>query len=196
MDQTMSANTQSTTVGELPTPTSTDSRVATALTRLVWLLFAGSLGALAVRLANGSGWEFADLVAVDGLTVVMWVAVTFFSGIVHSYSKRYMAGSETIAQFFARVFAFTLVVMVLVAADNVVLFGLAWLAMGLLMAGLIGHVEGWTQAQAAATVARRYFLASSAMLAVALATLSVSTGTTTPCSCHSSKRRFSRRRAS
>jgi len=179
MDQTMSANTQSTTVGELPTPTSTDSRVATALTRLVWLLFAGSLGALAVRLANGSGWEFADLVAVDGLTVVMWVAVTFFSGIVHSYSKRYMAGSETIAQFFARVFAFTLVVMVLVAADNVVLFGLAWLAMGLLMAGLIGHVEGWTQAQAAATVARRYFLASSAMLAVALATLSVSTGTTT-----------------
>jgi len=175
----MSANTQSTTVGQLSTPSSTDSRVATTLTRLVWLLFVGSLGALAVRLTASSGWALDGLVAVDGLTVVMWVAVTFFSGIVHSFSKRYMAGSETIDQFFGRVFAFTLVVMVLVAADHLVLFGLAWLAMGLLMAGLIGHVEGWPQAQAAAAVARRYFIASTALLAVALGTLWWTAGVTT-----------------
>jgi len=175
----MSGNEQATTVGQLPTPTSTKSRVATTLTRLVWLLWATSLGALAVRLWTGSGWKLAGLVAVDGLTVVMWTAVTFFSGIVHSYSKRYMAGNETVDQFFARVFAFTLVVMVLVAADSLVLFGIAWLAMGLVMASLIGHVDGWPQAQAAAAVARRYFLASSALLAVALGTLWWTTGATT-----------------
>jgi NAD(P)H-quinone oxidoreductase subunit 5 len=75
--------------------------------------------------------------------------------------------------------AFTLVVMVLVAADGLVTFGVAWLAMGLLMAGLIGHVEGWPQAQAAASLARRYFLASSASLAVGLVTLWWVTGATT-----------------
>jgi NAD(P)H-quinone oxidoreductase subunit 5 len=47
------------------------------------------------------------------------------------------------------------------------------------MAGLIGHVEGWTQAQAAASHARRYFLASSAALGVAFVTLWWVTGATT-----------------
>jgi NAD(P)H-quinone oxidoreductase subunit 5 len=90
-----------------------------------------------------------------------------------------MAGNRTIDRFFGRVFAFTLTVMVLVAADSLVLFGAAWLAMGLVMASLIGHVEGWPQARAAASLARRYFLASSALLAVGLGTLWWLTGAAT-----------------
>ena len=143
----------------------------TALTRLVWVLCVASLGALAVHLWSGETWELTGLVVVDGLTVVMWATVTFFSGIVHSYSRRYMAGNRTIDRFFGRVFAFTLTVMVLVAADSLVLFGAAWLVMGLVMADLIGHVEGWPQARAAASLARRYFLASSGLLAVGFVTL-------------------------
>ena len=149
------------------------------LTRLVWLLWVASLGALAARLWTGASVDLAGIVAVDGLTVVMWVTVTLFAGIVHSYARRYMAGSRTIDRFFARVFAFTLVVMVLVAADNLVLFGVAWLAMGLLMADLVGHAEGWPQAQAAASLARRHFIASSGLLAAALGTLWWATGATT-----------------
>jgi NAD(P)H-quinone oxidoreductase subunit 5 len=145
----------------------------------VWLLWVVSLGALAVHLWGGATWELAGVVAVDGLTVVMWATATFFSGIVHSYSRRYMAGDRGYDRFFGGVFAFTLIVMVLVAADDVRLFGLAWLAMGLVMAELIGHVEQWPQAQAAASLARRYFLASSGLLAVALATLWWHTGATT-----------------
>jgi len=174
----MTGQKQTTTIGALPTPTGTDSRLPAALTRLTWLLWGLSLGALAAFWLGGSR-ELAGLVVVDGLTVVMWTTVTFFSGIVHSYSRRYMAGNEGIDRFFGRVFAFTLVVMVLVAADNLLLFGGAWLLMGLVMAGLVGHVEGWPQAQAAAALARRYFLASSALLAVALATLWWTTGATT-----------------
>ncbi|RLM88830.1 oxidoreductase [Halobellus sp. Atlit-38R] len=175
----MTGQEQSTTVGQLSTPTNGDSRVPATLTRLVWVLWIVSLGVLAVRFRGGGGWEIAGLVAVDGLTAVMWVTVTFFSGIVHSYSRRYLAGSRTIDRFFGRVFAFTLAVMLLVAADHLALFGLAWLAMGLLMADLIGHVEGWPQAQAAASLARRYFLASSALLTIALAALWWDTGATT-----------------
>jgi NAD(P)H-quinone oxidoreductase subunit 5 len=152
--------------------------VPALLTRVVWLLWVGSLGALAVQFRNGTV-ELADVVAVDGLTVVMWVTVTFFSGIVHSYSRRYMAGDPAIERFFGRMFAFTLVVMVLVAAESLLLFGVAWLAMGLVMADLIGHVEGWPQAAAAGALARRYFLASSALLAAGLGTLWWATDATT-----------------
>jgi NAD(P)H-quinone oxidoreductase subunit 5 len=145
----------------------------------VWFLWIASLGVFAVHLWSGETWELAGVVVVDGLTVVMWTAVAFFSGIVHSYSRRYMAGSSTIDRFFGRVFAFTLTVMVLVAADSFVLFGAAWLVMGLVMAELIGHVEGWPQARAAASLARQYFLASSASLAVGLVALWWLTGATT-----------------
>ena len=175
----MDGHEQTTTVGQLPADIGEQSRLPAILTRLVWLLWVASLGALVAQFTRGEAWELAGLVAVDGLTVVMWAAVTFFSGIVHSYSRRYMAGSETIDRFFGRVFAFTLVVSVLVAADSFLLFGLAWLAMGLVMADLIGHVEGWPQAQAAASLARRYFLASSGLLAVALGTLWWHTGAAT-----------------
>jgi NAD(P)H-quinone oxidoreductase subunit 5 len=90
-----------------------------------------------------------------------------------------MAGSAHETTFFATVFAFTLTVMLLVAANHLALFALAWLTMGLLMAKLVGVVEGWEQARAAARVARRYFLASSALLAVGLTALWWATGATT-----------------
>ncbi|WP_318568585.1 proton-conducting transporter membrane subunit [Salinigranum marinum] len=175
----MTGHDQPTTVGQLPNTTSQSSLAPRTFTRLVWALWLASLAVLVGRLVDPTSWTLAGVVAIDGLTVVMWVAVTFFSGIVHSYSRRYLAGSRHVDRFFSRVFAFTLVVMVLVAADHVVLFGAAWLAMGLLMADLIGHVDGWPQAQAAAAVARRYFVASSALLAVSLGTLSWATGETT-----------------
>jgi NAD(P)H-quinone oxidoreductase subunit 5 len=175
----MTGQDRTTTVAPLP-KTDTDSPLApAALTRLVWLLWVASLGAVALRLLTGEGWALAGVVAVDGLTLVMWVVVTFFSGVVHSYSRRYMAGDRHVGRFFRRVFGFTLAVMVLVAAQHLALFAAAWLAMGLLMAGLIGHVRGWAQARAAARLSRQYFLASSALVAVAAAVLWASTGATT-----------------
>ena len=174
----MAEHEQTRTVGALPTPDTGTSRVPAALTRVVWLLWVGSLGVLATHLSGGGPWEL-EIVVVDGLTVVMWVTVTFFSGIVHSYSRRYMAGNRHVDRFFARVFGFTLAVSVLVAADSVVLFWAAWVAMGLLMADLVGHRRNWPQARAAASLARRYFLAGGGLLAVALATLWWDTGAVT-----------------
>jgi NAD(P)H-quinone oxidoreductase subunit 5 len=176
---TMTGQQETTTVGQLPTPASSESRVPTVLTRIVWMLLVVSLGVAAIFGWRGEGGALTGLFAVDGLTVVMWVTVTFFSGIVHSYSRRYMAGNRTIDRFFGRVFAFTIVVMVLVAADNIALFAVAWLAMGLVMADLIGHAADWPQAAAAASLARRFFLTSSGLLTVALATLWWQTGATT-----------------
>jgi NAD(P)H-quinone oxidoreductase subunit 5 len=175
----MSERTERTTVGALPDTTAASSHVPAALTWLVWALFAASIGVLALRVRSGGDWTFPGVVTVDGLTVTMWVVVTVFSGVVHSYSRRYMAGSAHGTRFFATVFGFTVAVLALVAADHVALFGLAWLVMGLLMAELVGVVRGWKQARAAARIARTYFLASSALLGVALAALWWATGETT-----------------
>ncbi|MFT4947495.1 MAG: NAD(P)H-quinone oxidoreductase subunit 5, partial [Natronomonas sp.] len=174
----MTETQQPTTVGQLPTSRSDTSRVPAVLTRLIWLLWVGALGLAVAYLFRGHPWA-AGPVVVDGLTAVMWVTATFFSAIIHSYSRRYMAGSETIDRFFVRVFAFTLAVMTLVAADHLLLFAAAWLAMGLVMAELIGHVENWPQAQAAGALARRHFLASTAALGAGLVALWADTGATT-----------------
>jgi NAD(P)H-quinone oxidoreductase subunit 5 len=176
----MTGESQSTLVGPLPnTGTGPGPLAPVVFTRLVWTLWLLSLGTLGARLLVGGTWELAGIVAVDGLTVVMWVVVTFFSGVVHSYSRRYLAGSRDVVRFFGRVFGFTLAVMLLVAAAHAALFVVAWLVMGLLMADLIGYARGWPQARASARLARRYFVASSALLAVAVATLWWGSGATT-----------------
>lgn len=174
----MTEQPQSTDPVQLPKTTPSSSVVPRAATRGVWALFLLSLVTLAASVWGSYEWHLSGYVVVDGLTMVMWVVVTFFSGIVHSYSRRYMAGDSRLDQFYGRIFGFTLIVMVMTAADHVVLFTAAWLAMGLAMASLIGHVRDWDQAQAAATLARRYFLASSGLLGGSLALLVWTTGTT------------------
>jgi NAD(P)H-quinone oxidoreductase subunit 5 len=77
------------------------------------------------------------------------------------------------------VFGFTVVVMGLVAADHVALFGVLWLAMGLAIARLIGINAGWKQARVAATLARKYFVASSTLLGAGFILLWWETGKTT-----------------
>jgi len=168
-----------TTIGALPEMEKSTSTVPATLTRLVWLLWVLALGVLAVWSLADISWKSFGAVAVDGFTLLMWVIVTFFSGIVHSYSRRYMAGDREVDRFFAGVFAFTLSVMVLVAANHLALFVAVWLAMGLVMANLIGHVRNWQQARAAAGLARRYFLASGTLVAVAVVALWSATGATT-----------------
>ena len=175
----MSGRTSKKTVGALPDTTVDSPFVPAALTWLVWSLFAASIAVLAAQIQFGGVSRIPGVVAIDGLTVLMWIVVTFFSGIVHSYSRRYMAGSRYETEFFVVTFGFTVTVLGLVAADHIALFGLLWLAMGLLMARLIGIVRGWQQARAAETIARKYFFASSALLGVALTTLWWATGATT-----------------
>jgi NAD(P)H-quinone oxidoreductase subunit 5 len=139
------------------------------LTRLTWLLFAASVGLLVW--GPVPDWAQGALLHVDGLTRIMAAVTTFVSGIVHSFSRRYMAGAKRLDGFFARLFGLMLVVLVMTAANHLVLFAAAWAAMGWLLADLIGHVRGWPQARAAARVARWHFLGGSALVAAALGLL-------------------------
>ena len=144
-------------------------------TRLTWLLFVLSLGVLVW--SPDPEWAHGTFVHVDGLTRLMAVVTTFFSGIIQSFARRYMAGAKRLRSFYVRIVALTFIVILLTAANHLVLFVGAWTAMGWLLADLIGHVRGWPQAQAASQFARRHFLASSALVAGALGLLGAQAGT-------------------
>lgn len=154
----------------------TSSRLPSISTTIVWCLALGSLGVLVAYMLQPGPWRWADLVAIDGLTALTWCGVTLLSGIVHSYSRRYLDGDRGIERFFGCALAFTAAVMLLVAADHLVLFNIAWLLMGLTMAELIGHVRGWRQARQARSIARRTFVGSSALLALAFGVIWSNTG--------------------
>ncbi len=178
LNANMSRHNSQNTVGALPEPTMESSHTATGLTWLVWLLFGISIVLLGVRAQEGLAWELPGVITVDGLTILMWLVITFLSGIVHSYSRRYMAGSHHETRFFMAAFGFTIVVMGFVAADHFAIFGALWLAMGLVMAELIGLNRGWPQAQSAKRLARKYFIASTAFLGIGVGVIWRVTGAT------------------
>jgi NAD(P)H-quinone oxidoreductase subunit 5 len=119
------------------------------LTQTMWTLWIVSVCALIIWMWRGgtfdvtrdidTGWISTQLFSVDGVTLIIWVAATFFSGIVHSYTRRYLAGEQHQNRFFVFAFGFTLAVIVLVVANHIVLFTLSWVLMGLLMTALIVH---------------------------------------------------------
>ena len=143
------------------------------------MLFAVSLGALGTHAATGLDAAWGSLLRIDGLTLIMAAVVTFVSGIVHSFARRHMDGSQHIGRFYGRLLALTLVVLLLTAADHLALFGACWVLMGWLLADLIGLIRGWPQAQAAARRARWSFLGGSALLAAALGLIAGYTETAT-----------------
>lgn len=148
------------------------------LTKIVWLLFLITIGLAFLHGNQNHHWTWNNRFTIDGLTLVMWIAATFFSGIVHSYSLRYMAGNHHINQFFANCFGFTLAVMLLTASDHLLLFILGWLLMGLFMARLIGHNRNWGEARLAGRYAMWYFIASTLILIVGSGLLVQVTGHT------------------
>lgn len=150
-----------------------------ASTVIVWFAWAASSILLGFRIVSKSYWGVDGLASIDGLTAVTWCGVTFLSGIVHSYSLRYLNGDSRISAFFANALGLTASVMVLVAAEHLALFVGAWLAAGWAMSRLIGHVRDWAQARRARDLALRYFITSALLLAVAFVVAWQSTGATT-----------------
>ena len=145
------------------------------ITALVWLACAFALAGATLGLRS-SPLELAGL-RIDALTLSLTVAATLVSGVVHLFALRYMAGERGQSRFFGRLGLLTLVVLILLAADHVAIFAAAWIAMGLLLASLIGHIRDWPQARAAAGRARTLFLIGSAALALGLTLLASGAGT-------------------
>jgi NAD(P)H-quinone oxidoreductase subunit 5 len=113
---------------------------------------------------------------VDALALFLGAAAALVSAVVQGFSARHMQGDTRYDAFFARLAALTAVVLVLPATDSVPLFAGLWVAMGWLLADAIGHVRAWPQAEAAAALARAWFLRGAAALVLGLGLLAAATG--------------------
>src|SRR5687768_7985019 len=76
---------------------------------------------------------------VDGLTVMMFVVVTFVSLMVHVYSVGYMHGDVRFTHFFAALSLFTASMLQMLIADNLLQLLIGWELVGLCSFMLIGH---------------------------------------------------------
>jgi len=145
--------------------------VVTAICAIVFLATVLMLIATTVHL----DLNFLGLFRINAFTLLIWGMVSFFSTLVSIYSSTYLTGFRYRTRFAALCLAFTLSVMVLVAADHVVALLISWFLMGFFMARLIGIESDWPEACAASKYAQRFFILSGVMLSSGVLLLAFST---------------------
>ncbi len=91
---------------------------------------------------------------VDSLTAIMLVVVTLISLLVQIYSLGYMHGSKSLNRYFAFISLFTMAMLGLVMADNLLIMFMFWEIVGLCSYQLIGF---WFHRPPAARAARKAF---------------------------------------
>lgn len=149
---------------------------AKTVVRLSWTLSLLSLALLGVSFFHPIHWTVGDFITVDELSLVMSVAVTLFSSIVLSYAARYLAGYAHLPRFMMNGLLFSLAVILMVISNHILLFILAWICMGLLMARLIGGYTHTKEGESSQRTARNYFLLSALFLSIGFLWLAYCTG--------------------
>ncbi len=113
---------------------------------------------------------------LDGLALASGALILFVASIVAAFAWRHMRASRR-RRFFGLTAGLVAGTLVFVTADHVALFALGWVASGLILAGLIGHSQGWEEAEAVSRSTRRLFLSCDAALVAGLALLTARFGT-------------------
>ncbi len=75
----------------------------------------------------------------DALSVVMLTAVSGISFVVHKYAVKYLQDEEGYKRFFALLDLITASILILVSADNILLFLFSWNAVGVILYLLLNH---------------------------------------------------------
>ena len=123
-------------------------------------------------------WALSGRVATPaaGLATAIGLLTLFVAAIVATFSLRYMRADRQSSRFFMRLGLLVTSVLGFLFTDNLIALGAAWCASGWLLAGLIGHADGWYEASAAAARARRAFLIGDTVLLAALGILGWQSG--------------------
>jgi NAD(P)H-quinone oxidoreductase subunit 5 len=122
---------------------------------------------------------FAGIAAAgtgNGLAVLLSLLTAGVSLIVLWFSRRYMRADARPNRFVLRVVLLASAVLLLLTAQDLVSFAVAWVCTGWLLADLIGHVRDWAEARSAARRARLSFLLGDVSLLVALGLLGAYSG--------------------
>jgi len=106
-------------------------------------------------LQPGEGLDWSIGIVLDGLTAVMLVVVSLVAFLVHVFSMGYMKGDPKYWLFFAWLQMFSVSMLILVLADNLLHLFMGWELVGLCSYKLIGF---WSEKQDPANAARKAFI--------------------------------------
>ncbi len=106
-------------------------------------------------LPTGAGEAIAGGLMVDRLTSVMLVVVTLVSFLVHLFSTKYMEGDIRYGRYYACLQLFTVSMLGLVLANNLLYLYIFWEMVGLSSYLLIGH---WYEKKSASNAAMKAFI--------------------------------------
>ncbi len=103
----------------------------------------------------GAGDSIFAGIRIDGLTVMMFLLVTFVSLMVHVYSLGYLHGDERFTWYYAVLSFFSAAMLLLVVSDNLMLLLVGWELVGVSSFLLIGF---WWELKANSDAAIKAFL--------------------------------------
>ncbi|WP_298198967.1 proton-conducting transporter membrane subunit [Novosphingobium sp.] len=146
-----------------------------SLALVLWFGFAGLALTLGLLLVGGTLPTVIG--GLPGLSAVIGLLTLFVAAIVVTFSLRYMRADRRPAAYFGGIALLIASVMLFVFSRNLIVLGVGWLASGVLLARLIGHDTGWSEARGAARRALLTFAAGDAALVAALTLLGTQTGT-------------------
>jgi NAD(P)H-quinone oxidoreductase subunit 5 len=152
------------------------SSISVVITSFLWLLFASNFVFLILHFAQIPEWSYGDVLKINGFTILIWTTVTFFSAIVSTYASTYLKGFRYHSKFMVLCLAFTLSVMLLVMANNILILLFSWLLMGIFMSQLIGIDKKWGEAREASKFTLKYFITGTSFLAIGLLLLAFKSG--------------------
>ncbi len=107
----------------------------------------------------------------DGLALAIGALTLFVASIAMTFSLRYMRANPRQAGFSITVALLVAAILGFVFTRNLLVFAVAWCASGWLLARLIGHTSGWSEARAAARRSLTCFAIGDAALLGAFALL-------------------------
>ena len=157
----------------MPSPTPS-ARAGRGLALVLWLAFGGLATTLGTLIVTGRGYLGSD--ASTGLSAVIGLLTLFVAAIVVTFSLRYMRADRRPDAYFGGIAMLVASVLLFVLSGHLAVLGAGWLASGVLLARLIGHDDGWSEARGAARRALRTFALGDAALIAALALLGVQAG--------------------
>ncbi|MDN3505759.1 MAG: proton-conducting transporter membrane subunit [Simkaniaceae bacterium] len=99
----------------------------------------------------------------DGISHFLTLVIFFIAAITSSYSIRYLKGAKKERQFYYKLNALVIFLLLAISLDNIFFFISSWLLANLTLSSLMTLNRKWSAAQNSTTLSRNFFFASFAL---------------------------------
>ncbi|MBS0624445.1 MAG: proton-conducting membrane transporter [Verrucomicrobia bacterium] len=137
----------------------------------VWLSFIGLLLFGWLALSSGDLPNYKLGIKIDIFNLFVELFILFISGIVHSFSVRYMSGDRNFNLYFVKLGLITSSLLLLIAADDLILMAAFWMFSNLLLGSLMIHKQEWSASRNSGLYMLKFFSFGGALMSLALGVL-------------------------